>query len=123
MQVYSLDFFPSKKDSRIRYHVPKRVSNLSLVPSISDSGGLVIVGLRKECEMEKVVEKISLSKCKSVLEKDGSKYSNEEILEIREFLYKMADLDYEVFLKQKIRDKEFEEAKQKPEDEDLKQAA
>ncbi len=73
--------------------------------------------------MEKVVEKISLSKCKSVLEKDGSKYSNEEILEIREFLYKMADLDYEVFLKQKIRDKEFEEAKQKPEDEDLKQAA
>jgi len=73
--------------------------------------------------MERVVEKISLSKCKSVLEKDGSKYSNEEILEIREFLYKMADLDYEVFLKQKIRDKEFEEAKQKPEDEDLKQAA
>lgn len=73
--------------------------------------------------MEKVVEKISLSKCKSVLEKDGSKYSNEEILEIREFLYKMADLDYEVFLKQKIRDTEFEEAKQKPEDEDLKQAA
>ncbi|MDI1354217.1 MAG: hypothetical protein PSX36_04840 [bacterium] len=73
--------------------------------------------------MEKVVEKISLSRCKSVLESDGSKYSNEEILEIREFLYKMADLDYEVFLKQKIRDKEFEEAKQKPEDEDLKQAA
>jgi len=73
--------------------------------------------------MEKVVEKISLSKCKSVLEKDGSKYSNEEVLEIREFLYKMADLDYEVFLKQKIRDKEFEDAKQKPEDEDLKQAA
>lgn len=73
--------------------------------------------------MEKVVEKISLSKCKSVLEKDGSKYSNEEILEIREFLYKMADLDYEVFFKQKIRDKEFEEAKQKPQDEDLKQAA
>ena len=73
--------------------------------------------------MERVVEKISLSKCKSVLEKDGSKYSNEEILEIREFLYKMADLDYEVYLKQKIRDKEFEEAKQKPEDEDLKQAA
>ena len=73
--------------------------------------------------MEKVVEKISLSKCKSVLEKDGSKYSNEEILEIREFLYKMADLDYEVFLKQKIRDKESEEAEQKPEDEDLKQAA
>jgi hypothetical protein len=73
--------------------------------------------------MEKAVEKISLSKCKSVLEKDGSKYSNEEVLEIREFLYKLADLDYEVFLKEKIREHELEEAKQKPEGEDLKQAA
>lgn len=73
--------------------------------------------------MKKEIEKISLNKCKSVLEKDGSKYSNEEILEIREFLYKMAELDYEVFLKQKVRELEFDEEKQKPEEEDLKQAA
>ena len=43
VQVYSLDFFPSKKESRNRYHVPKRVPKLSLVPSISGGGGLVVV--------------------------------------------------------------------------------
>lgn len=73
--------------------------------------------------MKKVIEKLSLSKCKSVLDKDGSKYSNEEILEIREFLYKLADLDYEVFLKQKVRELEFAEAKEKSEEEDFKKAA
>ena len=31
------------------------------------------------------LEKLSLNKCKSVLESDGSKYTNEEVLEIREF--------------------------------------
>ena len=50
--------------------------------------------------MEKEVEKISLSRCKSVLESDGSKYTNEEVLEIREFLYMLAELDYQVYLKQ-----------------------
>jgi len=50
--------------------------------------------------MEKGFEKISLSRCKSVLESDGSKYSNEEVLEIREFLYMLAELDYQVYLKQ-----------------------
>lgn len=71
--------------------------------------------------MEKEVEKISLSKCKSVLESDGSKYTNEEVLEIREFLYMLAELDYQVYLKQKQRELEFE--KEKNEEEDYKQAA
>lgn len=73
--------------------------------------------------MEKEVEKISLSKCKSVLESDGSRYSNEEILEIREFLYMLAELDYEVYLKQKFRELEFKKEKQKLEEENFKQAA
>ncbi len=72
--------------------------------------------------MEKEVEKISLNKCKSVLESDGSKYTDEEVLEIREFLYKLAELDYRVFLKQKQREAEFEKEKQQTE-EDFKQAA
>ena len=72
--------------------------------------------------MEKEVEKISLSRCKSVLESDGSKYTNEEVLEIREFLYMLAELDYQVYLKQKQRELEFENEKQKTE-EDFKQAA
>jgi len=73
--------------------------------------------------MEKEVEKISLSRCKSVLESDGSKYTNEEVLEIREFLYMLAELDYQVYLKQKQRELEFENEKQKTEEENFKQAA
>ena len=73
--------------------------------------------------MEKEVEKISLSRCKSVLESDGSKYTNEEVLEIREFLYMLAELDYQVYLKQKLRELEFENEKQKTEEENFKQAA
>lgn len=73
--------------------------------------------------MEKEVEKISLSKCKSVLESDGSKYTNEEALEIREFLYMLAELDYQVYLKQKQRELEFENEKQKIEEDNFKQAA
>lgn len=73
--------------------------------------------------MEKEVEKISLSRCKSVLESDGSKYTNEEVLEIREFLYMLAELDYQVYLKQKLRELEFENEKQKIEEENFKQAA
>jgi len=73
--------------------------------------------------MEKEVEKISLNRCKSVLESDGSKYTNEEVLEIREFLYMLAELDYQVYLKQKQRELEFENEKQKTEEENFKQAA
>ena len=71
--------------------------------------------------MGKGIEKISLSKCKSVLESDGSKYTNEEVLEIREFLYMLAELDYQVYSKEKQRELEFE--KEKIIEEDFKQAA
>ena len=79
--------------------------------------------LKEGSEMENRIEKLSLSRCKSILENDGSKYSNEEILEIRDFLFKLAGLDYEVFLKQKLRDLEFEEEKRKTEEGNYKQAA
>lgn len=70
--------------------------------------------------MEKPVEKISLSKCKSILESDGSKYSDEEVSQIRDYLYMLAELDYEVYLKQKKRELEFEKEKTQ---EEYKQAA
>lgn len=73
--------------------------------------------------MEKPVEKISLSKCKSVLESDGSKYTDEEVLQIRDFLYMLAELDYKVYLKQKQGEIDLENEKQKTEEEDFKQAA
>jgi hypothetical protein len=66
-------------------------------------------------------EKISLGKCKSILESDGSIYSEQEIVEIREFLYLLAELDYDVYLKQKLRDNQFKNKKEN--DEKFKSAA
>lgn len=66
-------------------------------------------------------EKISLGKCKSILESDGSIYSEQEIIEIRAFLYLLAELDYDVYLKQKLRDQEFKNKKEN--DENFKRAA
>ena len=74
--------------------------------------------------MQNPLEKISLSKCKSILQKDGSVYTDDEILEIRNFLYRLAEMDYEVFLKMKIRDMEFEKPKEADDSEsEIKQAA
>ena len=74
--------------------------------------------------MDKGVEKISLSKCRSILEKDGSVYTDQEISDIRNFLYRLAELEYEVYLKQKLRELEFEKDKlKKLEEENFKQAA
>lgn len=39
-------------------------------------------------------EKISLKKCKTILQKDGSVYTYEEVSQIREYLYMLAELDY-----------------------------
>jgi hypothetical protein len=66
-------------------------------------------------------EKISVGKCKSILEKDGSIYSEQEIVEIREFLYLLAELDYDVYLKLKLRDKQFKDKKEN--NENFKRAA
>lgn len=66
-------------------------------------------------------EKISVGKCKSILESDGSIYSEQEIVEIRAFLYLLAELDYDVYLKQKLRDQEFKNKKEN--DENFKRAA
>ncbi len=53
------------------------------------------------------IDKLTIVKCKALLQKDGSLYSDAEIIQVRDFLYMLADLDYEVFLKQQIREKEF----------------
>ena len=46
-------------------------------------------------------EKISLKKCKAILQKDGSVYTDEEVAQIGEFLYKIANLEHEVYQKTK----------------------
>ena len=49
--------------------------------------------------MKRGKEKISIAECRSILQKDGSSYSDNEVLEVREFLYRLAEMEYEVFLK------------------------
>ena len=78
--------------------------------------------------MQNLIETISIAKCKSILEKDGSVYSEEDIKEIRKFLFKLAEMDYEVYLKLKKRENEFEKEKENQKNEsennsELKQAA
>ena len=56
-------------------------------------------------------EKISLKKCKPILQKDGSVYTDEEVSQIREYLYMLAELDYKVFLKTQKKESETGEIK------------
>jgi hypothetical protein len=69
----------------------------------------------------------SLSKCKSILQKDGSVYTDEQVIEIKNFLYKLAEMDYSIFLKQKTRELEFKKLKEEQnlihKEEEFKQAA
>lgn len=44
-------------------------------------------------------EKVSLSKCKTILQSDGSVYTDEEVSQIRDFLYMLAEIEHDVFLK------------------------
>jgi hypothetical protein len=56
-------------------------------------------------------EKISLNKCKTILQKDGSVYTDIEVSQIRDFLYKIANLDYEVYQKTKQKESEIKDEK------------
>lgn len=40
---------------------------------------------------------VSLEQCREILEKGGHQYSDEQIVKVRDFLYKMASIDYRLF--------------------------
>ena len=42
---------------------------------------------------------LSLEKCKELLNRDGKSYSDEQILKIRTFLYQLAEIEYEEYIK------------------------
>lgn len=42
---------------------------------------------------------ISIDLCKKVLQKDGKKYTEAELSAIREWLYNLANLEYQLFTK------------------------
>ena len=54
------------------------------------------------------VEQISINKCKVTLEKDGSGYTNEEVSQIRDFLYMLAELEHKMFFKMKNKESEIQ---------------
>ena len=51
---------------------------------------------------------LSIEECKKTLNKDGIIYTDEEVKEIREFLYILADIDYSIY--QRKIEKEHEKA-------------
>ena len=53
------------------------------------------------------MEKISLKKCRSLLENGGVRYTDEEIISIRDYLYSLAEIDYSVFKSQEEREAKF----------------
>jgi len=48
-------------------------------------------------------ERLSLSHCRKVLNRNGNQYTDEEIIAIRDFLYIMATLDYRFFTEQYLK--------------------
>ena len=58
------------------------------------------------------MEKLPLKKYKALLEKGGLKYTDNEVLSTIEFLYLIADLDYELYSKRYCRELEFSKLKE-----------
>ncbi|MBC7651334.1 MAG: hypothetical protein H7101_06250 [Deinococcales bacterium] len=44
---------------------------------------------------------LNLEVCKKVLQQNGKKYSDEEVKKIRQLLYKLGELDYQLLTAQK----------------------
>ena len=42
---------------------------------------------------------LSIAKCKAILERDGTSYTDEEVKQIRDLLYQLGHIDYESFKK------------------------
>ncbi len=40
---------------------------------------------------------LSITKCKKILNKNGINYTDEEIIKIREVLYKLAEIEYQSY--------------------------
>ena len=47
-------------------------------------------------------KKFSLEKCKRILNRNGKNYPDEEVKKIRDFLYFLAELEYETFKKNEV---------------------
>lgn len=50
---------------------------------------------------DKFPNRISLATCKQLLFAKGNQYADDEVLQIRDLLYALADIDYNIFLEHK----------------------
>jgi len=46
---------------------------------------------------------LSIEQCKKILKENGTNYTDEEVKQIRQLMYKMANLDYQLFVTQKAK--------------------
>jgi hypothetical protein len=58
------------------------------------------------------MEKQLLKKYMAILEKGGLKYTDDEVLSTIEFLFLLAELDYEIYSKRQKRELEFKRLKE-----------
>jgi hypothetical protein len=58
------------------------------------------------------MEKLPLKKHKTILEKGGLKYTDNEVLSTIEFLFLIAGMDYEIYSKRQKRELEFKRLKE-----------
>ena len=47
--------------------------------------------------------KLTIEKCKNILQQNGEIYTDEEVKKIRNLLYKMGNLEYQLLTAQKLR--------------------
>jgi hypothetical protein len=57
----------------------------------------------------KLTEKISIAKCKEILNRKGKNYSEEDLLAIRELLFELAKIDYDVFIYNEQKERNFKQ--------------
>jgi hypothetical protein len=48
---------------------------------------------------------VTLDQCKEILKSGAARYSDEQILKLRDFLYSLASIDYQLFQQQKHHEK------------------
>lgn len=58
------------------------------------------------------MEKLPLKKYKTILEKGGLKYTDDEVLGTIEFLFLIAGMDYEIYSKRQKRELQFSKLKE-----------
>lgn len=83
--------------------------------------------------VEKIKEKFPIAKCREILERGGKKFTDEQIIMVRDFLMTISKTAYQIFQKQIQREVDFEQEKQAdniiqlnsqvPQDSEIKNAA